>query len=144
MFPKNIVLYADDDIDDLQLIKEAFSPYSNDVELITVTDGLEAIAYLENIPLHQPVPCLIILDINMPRMDGKEALKIIRGINRFKKVPSILFTTSSQTKDKEFAKTYNAGFLTKPIDYNQLDLIAGQFIKHCTDEVKNKVLKELK
>lgn len=137
MLSKNIVLYADDDIDDLQLIKEAFSPYSDKVELVTVSDGLEAITYLENIPVHQPAPCLIILDINMPRMNGKEALKVIRELNRFDEVPAILFTTSSQTKDKDFAKTYNAGFLTKPTDYNQVDLIAGQFIEHCTGEIKN-------
>jgi CheY-like chemotaxis protein len=79
----------------------------------------------------------------MPRMDGKEALKVIREIERFDRVPAILFTTSSQTKDKEFAKTYNAGFLTKPIDYSQVDLIAGQFIQHCNDDIKQKLLKEL-
>jgi len=143
MLPKNVVLYADDDIDDLQLIKEAFSPYSDNVELITVSDGLEAVTYLENIPLHQPTPCLIILDINMPRMDGKEALKTIRDINRFEEIPAILFTTSSQSKDKEFAKIYNAGFLTKPIDYHQVDKIAGQFIDHCSDEIKKQLLRDI-
>ena len=143
MLTKNIVLYADDDIDDLQLIKEAFFPYSDKVELVTVSDGLEAVSYLENIPLHQPTPCLIILDINMPRMDGKEALKVIREINRFEEIPAILFTTSSQTKDKEFAQAYKAGFLTKPADYNQVDLIAGKFIEHCTSEIKNHLQKNV-
>lgn len=143
MLPKNIVLYADDDMDDLQFIKEAFSHYSNDVELATVSDGLEAVSFLENIPLHQPSPCLIILDINMPRMDGKEALKVIREMERFEEVPAILFTTSSQSKDQEFAKKYNAGFLTKPIDYKQVDIIAGQFIEHCADTIKKKLMKEL-
>lgn len=142
MSPKNIVLYADDDIDDLQFIKEAFCHHSDSVELVTVADGLEAVVYLKNIPVNQQTPCLIILDINMPRMDGKEALKTIREMKRFEEVPAILFTTSSQHKDKEFAQNYNAGFLTKPIDYNQLDLIAGQFIEHCTNEIKKKLMKE--
>ncbi len=143
MSPKNIVLYADDDVDDLQFIKDAFYHYSDSVELVTVTDGLEVVAYLENIPANQATPCLIVLDINMPRMNGKEALKLIREMERFEEIPAILFTTSSQNKDKEFAETYNAGFLTKPIDYGQLDVIAGQFIKHCKDEIKKKLLKEL-
>lgn len=142
MLSKNVVLYADDDPDDLQFIKEAFSLQSEHVELITVSDGLEAVNYLKNLPENYLTPCLIILDINMPRMDGKEALKTIREIKRYEDVPAILFTTSSQNKDKEFAKTYNAGFLTKPIDYNQLDLIASKFIEHCADEVKKKLVKE--
>ncbi len=143
MLPKNTVLYADDDLDDLQFIREAFYHYSDSVELVTVSDGLEAVAYLNNISVHQPTPCLIILDINMPRMDGKEALKIIRDMKRFEEVPAILFTTSSQHKDQEFARTYNAGFLTKPIDYSQLNRIAGKFVEHCTDEIKKKLQKEM-
>lgn len=143
MLAENIVLYADDDIDDLQFIKEAFSRYSNNVELVTVSDGFEAVSFLNNIPADQPEPCLIILDINMPRMDGKEALKIIRGIKRFERVPAILFTTSSQVKDKEFAKEYSAGFLTKPIEYSELDTIADHFIEHCIGETKNKLMKQM-
>src|SRR4051812_12632583 len=136
MSVKHIVLYADDDIDDLQFINEAFSRFSNSIELVTVRDGLEAVEYLESFPTYQHIPCLIILDINMPRLDGKEALKTIREMERFKDVPVILFTTSSQKIDKEFAKTYNAGFLTKPVDYLELDMIANNFIEHCTDETK--------
>lgn len=143
MLTENIVLYADDDLDDLQFIKDAFSRYSDNVELVTVSDGFEAISFLNNIPVDQPVPCLIILDINMPRLDGKEALKIIRETERFEKVPAILFTTSSQVRDKEFAKKYNAGFRTKPIEYSELDIIAGHFIEYCTDETKNKVMKQI-
>ncbi len=143
MLTENIVLYADDDTDDLQFIKEAFSRYSHMVELVTVSDGFEAISYLRNLPVNKPVPCLIILDINMPRMDGKEALKTIREMKRFEKVAAILFTTSSQIKDKDFAKKYNAGFLTKPIKYNEVDMIADQFIEQCSEETKNKLINQL-
>ena len=143
MLPDNIVLYADDDIDDLQFIKESFAHYSDNIELVTAFDGLEAITYLKNIPPDQPIPCLIILDINMPKMDGKEALKTIREMEGFEKVPVILFTTSSQMKDKEFSKKYNAGFLTKPIDYSELNQIAGRFIEQCTEETKNKLTRQL-
>ena len=77
-------------------------------------------------------------------MDGKEALMKIRQIDRYNSVPTILFTTSSQQKDKEFAFKYNAGFLTKPIDYNQMDVVASKFIQHCTDEIKKKISREIK
>ena len=135
MSEKNIVLYADDDIDDILLVREAFSNYSQSVDLVTVADGLEALSFLKNLSVNDTAPCLIILDINMPRMDGKEALVKIRQMKRFENIPSILFTTSSQSRDKDFAEKYNAGFLTKPIDYTQMNKIASKFFEHCSDQL---------
>lgn len=133
---KNIILYADDDYDDVELVTEIFTKHVQNVELVAVSDGLEALSFLKDLDPADPNPCLIILDINMPRMDGKETLSRIRDFNRFKQVPIIIFTTSSQQEDKEFAKKYNAGFLAKPINYNQLDIIAEKFIEHCSEEIK--------
>ena len=143
MSAKNIVLYADDDTDDIQLVREAFFSYSQNVELVTASDGLEALSFLKNLSIGDPAPCLIILDINMPRMDGKEALIKIRQMKQFDDIPAILFTTSSQPRDKEFAEKYKAGFVTKPIDITQMDIIAGQFIEHCSDEIKKNIRKEV-
>lgn len=144
MSAKNVVLYADDDLDDIQLVQDAFNNYSQNVELVTVEDGLEAVAFLKNLSINDAAPCLIILDINMPRMDGKEALVKIRQMDRFQNIPAILFTTSSQPQDREFAKKYNAGFITKPIDVTQMDIIAGKFIEHCSDEIQKEIRKTLK
>jgi CheY-like chemotaxis protein len=144
MSVKNIVLYADDDLDDVQLVQDAFSQYARNVELVTVGDGLEAVAYLKNLATDEPAPCLIILDINMPRMDGKEALVQIREMQRFQKIPAILFTTSSQPRDKEFATKYKSGFITKPIDVKQMDIIAGRFIEHCSDEIQREIRSHFK
>ncbi len=139
MSAKNIVLYADDDLDDIQLVREAFFNHSRNVELVTVADGVEIVSFLKNLSIDEPAPCLIILDINMPRMNGKEALVKIREMKRFEEVPAILFTTSSQKQDKDFAKKYNAGFLTKPIDYHQMDIIVNNFIENCSDEVRKNI-----
>ncbi|WP_207493591.1 response regulator [Aridibaculum aurantiacum] len=136
---KNIVLYADDDTDDLELVAEAFSKYRNHVDLVTVTDGLQALSFLKNITDNQKVPCLVILDINMPRLNGRETLLRIREMDKYDNVPAILFSTSSQPFDKDFAAANNAGFITKPLDYRQMDIIAEQFIEHCSDEVKKKL-----
>jgi CheY-like chemotaxis protein len=140
---KNIVLYAEDDSDDLLLVKEAFTRFTQNVELISVSDGYQALSYLKNLSPQEAGPCLIILDINMPRMDGKEALEEIRELDRFRDIPAILFTTSSQPIDKAFAKKMNAGFITKPIDFKQMDKIANQFIEHCTDEIKKNIRQQL-
>ena len=144
MSQKNIVLYADDDADDILLVRDAFHHYTRHVELVTVEDGLEALAYLKNISTgHEPLPCLIILDINMPKMDGKEALIKIRAMHQFDDVPAILFTTSSQNRDKDFARKYNAGFITKPIDVTQMEFIARKFIEHCSDKIKKEISAEI-
>lgn len=134
-----VILYADDDEDDRNLLEDAFSVYSSNVEMICFVNGVEVISYLESLGSFEPTPCLIILDINMPLVDGKEALKTIREMSKFANVPVILFTTSSQLKDKSFAEKYNAGFITKPIDVEQLKTIADIFIDHCTEEVRKKI-----
>ena len=140
---KHIVLYADDDPDDLLLVKEAFIRYSDSVEVVTAPNGEQAIAYLMGLDPFDPAPCLIILDINMPRLDGKEALKKIRSLQRFNNIPVVLFTTSSYTLDREFASQHKAGFITKPLDVRQIESIADQFVQHCTDEIKKSIRKEL-
>jgi hypothetical protein len=58
-------------------------------------------------------------------------------------LPLVFFTTSSQPLDKNFAKRYNAGFMTKPIDVKQMAFIADEFIEHCTDDIKNKIRRQM-
>src|SRR5687768_4474846 len=100
--PKNIVFYADDDLDDLELVKDAFAQYSKNVEVITATDGSKALSHLSNLKKYDTLPCLIILDINMPVMNGKEVLLRLREMDHLSDVPVVLFSTSSQPLDKNF------------------------------------------
>ena len=137
--PKNIVLYADDDADDLELVQEAFARYSTNVEVVSFIDGPGALSYLQNLSQFDAAPCLIILDINMPVLNGKDVLLRLRQMDRFDSVPVVLFTTSSQPQDKIFAEKHNAGFVTKPLDVNQMKIITNQFIDYCTEEIKNKI-----
>jgi len=140
---KNFVLYADDDAEDLELVKDAFARYSRNVEVLTAKDGSQVISYLQGLTDEEPGPCLIILDINMPLLNGKDALKKIREMQRFELVPVVLFTTSSLSQDKIFANRYNAGFVTKPLDASQMEVITELFINHCTDEIKKNIRKHL-
>lgn len=141
---KNIVLYADDDPDDLQLVRDAFTLYSTNVEVVTVRDGTEALAYLKSLGEYDPKPCLVILDINMPRLNGKDALIELRKTERFEDTPVVLFTTSSLPLDKNFAERYKAGFITKPIDARQMEMITDNFIEHCTEEIRKNIRREMK
>lgn len=135
----NTILYADDDLDDLQLVQEAFSTYSPNVKLITAKDGVEALSYLFDLKEEDRLPCLIILDINMPRMSGKEVLVKLRQTPDFTDVPVVLFTTSSLPSDVDFSQKYKAGFLTKPVDIRQMDEITAKFIESCSEEARDSI-----
>jgi CheY-like chemotaxis protein len=139
--PKYLVLYADDDADDINLVENAFATATNNVELVIAFDGEDALDYLESLTEVDPDPCLIILDVNMPKLNGKETLFRIRQIDRFKKTPVVLFTTSSLEGDKKFAARHEAGFVTKPLNSHQMQLITEQFLEHCSDEVKKEIRK---
>lgn len=139
--PKSLVLYADDDPEDIELVSEAFQAYAQNVELMTFADGIELLNFIETAdPLHA-APCLFILDINMPRLNGKETLRRLRRIETFAEVPAVLFSTSSLPSDAVFAKNLNAGFVTKPLHTSQVHLIIDEIIEHCSDEVKKMIRK---
>lgn len=141
--PKNIVLYVDDDPDDLYLVQESFAKFANNVEVIIAHDGIKGLSYLRGLSDLDPIPCLVILDINMPFISGKEVLIEIRKMERFKSVPVVLFTTSSMPADKSFAVYYNAGIITKPLDVKQMEQITSQFIDHCAEEIRKNIKKYL-
>lgn len=136
---KNFILYADDDNDDLLFVREAFEEQSLNIDLVTAKDGVETISYLKKSVSSNHIPCLIILDINMPRKDGKQTLLELKEIKELKHVPVILFSTSSQKTDKDFAQKHQAGFITKPIDYSQMSTIINTFFDHCNDDVKQSI-----
>jgi CheY-like chemotaxis protein len=140
---KNIVLYADDDPDDLELVQDAFARYSKNVEVVSFMDGASALSYLQALSSLDPLPCLVILDVNMPMLNGKEVLVRLRQLERYQSVPVVLFSTSSQPQDKSFAGRYNAGFVTKPLDVKQMEVITDQFIDHCAQEIRNKIRRQI-
>jgi CheY-like chemotaxis protein len=137
--PTHLVLYADDDPDDIKFVEDSFSEATQNIELVTAYNGLDLLKYLQGLNNFDPNPCLIILDVNMPMLNGKETLLKIREMDRFRNIPVVMFTTSSTDMDKNFARKHNAGFVTKPLDNRQMKRITDQFIEHCADEVKKNI-----
>lgn len=137
--PKSLVLYADDDVDDRDLIKEAFDEFSPVVELVTFEEGGALLQYLQNLLPLQPKPCLVILDINMHGLDGKQTLLRLRGLKEHNEVPVVLFTTSTLPSEAAFAQAHNAGFVTKPLHGAQIRNIVNEFIGHCGNDLKEKI-----
>lgn len=121
-----IILMADDDEEDRMLAADALVEARLDNELHFVTDGEELMQYLNRKDdfshlEDQPLPGLILLDLNMPRKDGREALKEIKEDSRFKHIPVVVLTTSKAEID--IVKTYDLGvnsFITKPVTFEGL------------------------
>ena len=140
--PKSLVLYADDDTDDLALLREAFSDYTHVIDLLTFHSGVELLHYLEQLSSLQPAPCLIILDINMPRINGLEVLKQLRSKNGYEDIPVVLFSTSTLPSEAAHAQSLNAGFVTKPLVSSQIHQIVDTLLAHCNDEVKQRLYRK--
>lgn len=140
--PKSLVLYADDDADDRELVGEAFEEFSSVVELITFEEGGALLQYLERLAPLQPKPCLIILDVNMHGLDGKQTLRCLRAMSEYAEVPAVLFTTSTLPSEEAFANSHNAGFVTKPLHGAQIHKIVDQLIENCADDFKEKIKRQ--
>ncbi|HEX4924454.1 MAG TPA: response regulator [Bdellovibrionales bacterium] len=120
------ILIADDDIEDRELIRDALEESRLLNRLIFVSDGEELMEYLQGRGRFKnreenPLPGLILLDLNMPKKDGREALKEIKGDTGLRKIPVVVLTTSKAEED--IARTYNLGvnsFVTKPVTFDSL------------------------
>lgn len=132
------ILYAEDDADDLYMIRQAFAQYDGNTHLLHAANGFEALEFLKKACLNNALPCLIVLDINMPGMDGREALIRIKQSDDFKFLPVVLFTTSSSDLDKAFAKKWGAEFITKPLVFSELEQLAKRFLSLCSSAVTEK------
>jgi CheY-like chemotaxis protein len=135
---KHTILYAEDDSDDLFMVRQAFEKFDSEVTLLHATDGFQTIEQLKQSQIMGTLPCLIILDINMPGMDGRETLVRIKNSDHFKNIPAVLFTTSSSHTDRIFAETWGAGFITKPLVFSELEELAHRFLMLCTSKVSEK------
>lgn len=132
---KHTILYAEDDLDDLFMIRQAFEQFDGSTQLLHAGNGYEALEYLSKSKAEKRLPCLVILDVNMPGMNGREALMHIRQSDDFRNIPVVLFTTSSSELDKAFAKKWGAQFVTKPLIFSELEALAKQFISLCSTSV---------
>ena len=126
---------ADDDADDRMLIEEALedSKLANPVDFCV--DGIDLLEYLrregkwEHLK-NEALPALILLDLNMPRMDGRKALAEIRKDDRLKRIPVVILTTSKSEED--IIRTYDTGvnsYITKPVTFDGLSEVVTA-LKH--------------
>ncbi|GAB3196286.1 CheY-like chemotaxis protein [Pontibacter aydingkolensis] len=121
-----VILIADDDAEDRMLVKDALEESRLKNSINFVENGEELMDYLHHRGKYAdtneyPTPGLILLDLNMPKKDGREALKEIKADERLKLIPVVVLTTSKAEED--ILRTYDLGvssFITKPVTFTSL------------------------
>jgi CheY-like chemotaxis protein len=119
-----IVLLVEDSPGDVRLTKEAFRDADPKIDLRVAVDGVEAMAYLrqEGIHVGAPRPDFILLDLNLPKMDGREVLAHIKEDDELKTIPTVILTTSDAEADIVTSYKLQANcYLSKPVQLEEFE-----------------------
>lgn len=126
------ILYIDDDLDDLMIFGESIRNLYPGVTVLKAQSGEEGINLLRSLEQEsKPYPSLIVLDMNMPKMDGRQTLLQIRSKAKWEDIPIVIFTTSSNIADVQFCKNFGIECITKPMSYTNLNQTIQHLVSHC-------------
>lgn len=128
------ILIADDDAEDLELIEEAIHNMEPDADLHLVTNGKAVIEFLQPLAVEN-LPCLIVLDYNMPELNGSQVLSQICAEARYDDIPKIILSTSSAPLHIEECMSNGATeYWVKPNNMKDLDTLARKILDICKAE----------
>ena len=136
VFNKPVILYAEDDQDDFEVLNDALMQQTDQFNLIQAFNGTDVISFLDQ---HSPsLPSLIVLDLNMPVMDGKQTLKWLKEHEAHRNIPVMIFTTSSREEDLKLCKSYDCTFFRKPTLYRDLLHVVQVMLQMCEEKNNTK------
>ena len=126
------ILYADDDCEDQETFKEVVAEIDCRLKVVTVSGGQELLRYLACVKEKRNFPCLVVLDMNMPKMNGLETLRELKSDKTYKKLAVVIFSTSDNPKSVQMADQLGAAdYVQKPVTYERFLKVARQFIDIC-------------
>lgn len=125
------ILFVEDDADDREFLSIAVSEVNPAVNVVFAENGVRALEYLLKGKENAELPCLIVLDLNMPYLDGKETFKKIKNDLKLDEVPVIIFTSSHNPNDRLLFTSMGVEFITKPDDFSYMGKIIGRMISMC-------------
>lgn len=128
---KHTILVIDDDVDDLSILHEAVREVDPGATVLTAYNGALGLERLGQLKAEGVLPCLIVLDVNMPVMDGRKTYDAIREDQQLQGIPLVVFSTSQSPLDKAYFEQRKAEYITKPVQFNQLLEVARRFLDIC-------------
>jgi CheY-like chemotaxis protein len=121
-----VCMIVDDDLDDQELFELSLGEVDSSIRLITANNGSDALDYLRGDAVH---PEIIFLDLNMPRMNGKECLHHLKSDEMLSDIPVVIFSTSSDPRDKKETISNGAmDFITKPARTSELTKLLTEIL----------------
>ena len=131
-----VLLLAEDDPDDQYLLRSAISHLGMNIEIVCVDNGVSVLDYLESKLGANGMPNLILLDLNMPLMDGKQTLTNLKNNERFQSIPVVVYSTSQSEKDIEEAYSLGANsFVVKPMNFTNFTKTVQKICTYWFDTV---------
>lgn len=125
------IFLAEDDIDDQELFVEAISLHNQSIQIRSVSNGRKAISVLESLPASS-LPCLIVLDYNLPEADGAQILNFLSQQDRYHLIPKIVWSTSNSPVYREACLQLGAkAYFTKPTDVSGITALAKEMLSLC-------------
>ena len=128
---KPLILLVDDDPDDLMLLKDAIDSLGEEYQFMEAYDGRSALNLLRQANMDGNLPCLVVLDINMPILDGREMLAIMKSDPILKDVNVVVFSTYSNPTDINYCKQFNVNMFSKPFNITLLKDVAQKIVQFC-------------
>jgi CheY-like chemotaxis protein len=125
------ILHIDDDPDDQQLFKNAIQSLDTHSEIVVAENGAEGIEYLISMKKQNNLPCIIVLDINMPKINGRETCIAIKKDEVLAAIPLIIFSTSNSVLDKLFFENKDVVYITKPTNFDNIVEVASVMLNKC-------------
>lgn len=131
LLPTKFILLGEDDSDDQEMLTEVFSSIDNSFILFFINNGNELLSALEKLSPNQ-LPCLLVLDYNMPGLNGAEILRELSSNRRYKNIPKVVWSTSGSDLYKKTCLQLGAvDYIIKPSSHNDLEKIARYMLSFC-------------
>lgn len=127
MDSRNTVVYLDDDEDDREFLQEAFSTLL-DHRLVSFS---EATCLYDFLSLHTDVVCLVLLDINLPVIDGMDVLQYIRHSPHYHFLPVVMFTTGANSPQAKQLKEMDVEVIEKPSTFHNMESVVAHLLQYC-------------
>lgn len=126
MSNRKFILYVDDDLDDLALLEDSFKGV-NDYQLVCLKNGTDLFKFLDLVSKVS----LIILDINMPDMNGVDILLELKTIEKYRQIPVVMLSTARNPKENLTVRGLGSAIILKPTSYTEALTLANRLLEYC-------------
>jgi two-component system, chemotaxis family, response regulator Rcp1 len=119
------ILLVEDSLGDIRLTREAFRDADGALRVHVAVDGVEAVSFLRREGVHgeAPRPDLILLDLNLPKMDGRQVLSVIKQDDELKTIPTVILTSEREDDITEIYELRANCYLTKPVEFDAFECL---------------------